>query len=151
MTFVLQVNDHILYGRNHIEVVTILKELPRHVRIVCARTLSSSVDRSGQPDPDSLPHLLVKAKSEQVLPLSTAVPDSALNVVKAKSLELLSGMAMWESEVVTVELYKGERGLGFSILDYQVHITFTCVFVVFSFVNVCYFSICLSPSFLLNN
>lgn len=28
--------------------------------------------------------------------------------------------AMWESEIQDIELEKGERGLGFSILDYQV-------------------------------
>lgn len=29
-------------------------------------------------------------------------------------------LAMWELEVQNIELEKGERGLGFSILDYQV-------------------------------
>lgn len=29
-------------------------------------------------------------------------------------------LAMWESEIQDIELEKGERGLGFSILDYQV-------------------------------
>lgn len=31
-----------------------------------------------------------------------------------------SPLAMWESEVQNIELEKGEGGLGFSILDYQV-------------------------------
>lgn len=31
-----------------------------------------------------------------------------------------SSLAMWESEIQDIELEKGERGLGFSILDYQV-------------------------------
>ena len=31
----------------------------------------------------------------------------------------LSGLAMWTDEVLTIELQKTERGLGFSILDYQ--------------------------------
>lgn len=31
-----------------------------------------------------------------------------------------SPLAMWESEVQSIELEKGEGGLGFSILDYQV-------------------------------
>ena len=34
---VFQVNGKTLLGLNHVEVVTILKELPQHVRIVCAR------------------------------------------------------------------------------------------------------------------
>lgn len=38
------------------------------------------------------------------------------------SLEPLTGLAMWSSEPQIIELIKGERGLGFSILDYQVSI-----------------------------
>jgi hypothetical protein len=34
---VAQVNGHRLLGMNHIEVVTILKDLPVNVRMVCAR------------------------------------------------------------------------------------------------------------------
>jgi len=44
-------------------------------------------------------------------------------VGRSHSLEPLGGLATWGSEVVTVELYKGDRGLGFSILDYQVQYT----------------------------
>lgn len=36
-----------------------------------------------------------------------------------RSLEPLTGLAMWSSESQIIELVKGERGLGFSILDYQ--------------------------------
>jgi len=118
----LQVNDYILYGRNHIQVVAILKELPRNVRIVCAR--SHSIVTNDYSSSELLPHMLFKAKSEQVLP-QAAASDSIIGgliggVVKARSLEPLSGIAMWGGDIVTVELYKGERGLGFSILDYQV-------------------------------
>ena len=31
-------------------------------------------------------------------------------------------LAMWETEIQDIELEKGESGLGFSILDYQVGI-----------------------------
>lgn len=34
-------------------------------------------------------------------------------------MEPLTGLAMWSSETQIIELIKGERGLGFSILDYQ--------------------------------
>jgi hypothetical protein len=40
----IKVNGRRLLGLNHVEVVTILKDLPMHVRIVCAR-------RPGQPPP----------------------------------------------------------------------------------------------------
>lgn len=39
--------------------------------------------------------------------------------MKSRSLEPLTGLAMWSSEPQIIELIKGERGLGFSILDYQ--------------------------------
>lgn len=38
----------------------------------------------------------------------------------SEKVEDLSPLAMWETEVQTYELLKGEAGLGFSILDYQV-------------------------------
>lgn len=41
-------------------------------------------------------------------------------VLLFRSLEPLTGLAMWSSEPQIIELIKGERGLGFSILDYQV-------------------------------
>ena len=64
---------------------------------------------------------LVKAKSEQSLPVSTATPvfDQSMKN-KSRSLEPLTGLAMWSAELVEVDLQKGDRGLGFSILDYQV-------------------------------
>ena len=40
--------------------------------------------------------------------------------VRARSLEPLTGLAMWSSTEEQVELIKGNKGLGFSILDYQV-------------------------------
>ena len=63
---------------------------------------------------------LVKAKSEQSLPVSQVALESSLNKMKSRSLEPLSGLAMWTHEPVEIELQKGDRGLGFSILDYQV-------------------------------
>ncbi len=36
-----------------------------------------------------------------------------------KTVFLLVGLAMWTDELITIELEKTERGLGFSILDYQ--------------------------------
>merc|ERR550519_2114577 len=49
-----------------------------------------------------------------------ATDNSALlSKLKSKSLEPLTGLAMWTDEVINIELLKTERGLGFSILDYQ--------------------------------
>ncbi|XP_013421811.1 multiple PDZ domain protein isoform X4 [Lingula anatina] len=129
----LEVNGRKLLGLSHVDVVKILKELPQHVRIICARRKHSQTDFSYAqkrdeffqtplpPAPFSVgpvrgPDRLVKAKSEQTLNV-TEVPQ--LNKNKSRSLEPLTGLAMWSSEPVVIELVKGDRGLGFSILDYQ--------------------------------
>lgn len=44
-----------------------------------------------------------------------------------RSLEPLTGLAVWSDETVIIELEKGAAGLGFSILDYQVFITRLCL------------------------
>ncbi|XP_035710408.1 multiple PDZ domain protein isoform X3 [Folsomia candida] len=147
----LEVNGRRLLGLNHVEVVSILKDLPISVRIVCAR-------RPGAPPPGrpidtaqdrnafaarnilggSLQNLfqgndrLVKAKSDGSL-ASTGTTGagtggtgpgetpggSSLSKLKSRSLEPLTGLAMWSSIPTVIELPKGDRGLGFSILDYQ--------------------------------
>ncbi|XP_064604764.1 multiple PDZ domain protein-like isoform X2 [Liolophura sinensis] len=132
----LEVNGKRLLGLNHVEVVSILKELPRHVRIVCARRQKPAPETYAQNKDDkfftssfytgvqasSAPMYdrLVKSKSEMALssPDHTAVQNS-LNKMKSRSLEPLTGLAMWSSEPVVIELTKGDKGLGFSILDYQ--------------------------------
>lgn len=38
--------------------------------------------------------------------------------------EVQGPLAMWEANVQNIELEKGSRGLGFSILDYQVNICY---------------------------
>ena len=123
------------------DVVGILKELPQHVRIVCARKLAqsdlhyaqsrekffqtpaapSAFTTSGYPIGAAITDRLVKAKSEQSLSTGSA-PETSLNKVKSRSLEPLTGLAMWSSEPVVIDLQKGDRGLGFSILDYQVRL-----------------------------
>ena len=187
----MQVNGKKLLGLNHVDVVSILKDLPQHVRIVCCRekpkaqsdfsyaqtrdqffqtpnstaapasykgsvgSTPASMNESGASGamvqtpysgasvasygltestsaspltPGSISYQqqqsserLVKAKSEQSLPVSTATPSFDQNMKnKSRSLEPLTGLAMWSAELVEVDLQKGDRGLGFSILDYQV-------------------------------
>ena len=188
----MQVNGKKLLGLNHVDVVSILKDLPQHVRIVCCRekpkaqsnfsyeqtrdqffqtpnstaaptsykgsvgSTPASMNESGASgamvqtpysgasvasngltestgaSPLTLGTIsyqqqqqgserLVKAKSEQSLPVSTATPSFDQNMKnKSRSLEPLTGLAMWSAKLVEVDLQKGDRGLGFSILDYQV-------------------------------
>ncbi|GFS21984.1 multiple PDZ domain protein [Elysia marginata] len=135
----LEVNGRRLLGLNHVSVVEILKDLPQNVRLVCARRKTPLPDTFSQPDLQipaaSSPYLpgvesspvlterLVKAKSEMALSTTASGSDSldpsSLNRAKSRSLEPLTGLAMWSSQSVVIELDKGERGLGFSILDYQ--------------------------------
>lgn len=64
---------------------------------------------------------LVKAKSDGSLASTTTAPtEPNLSKLRSRSLEPITGLAMWSSEPHIIELVKGERGLGFSILDYQV-------------------------------
>ncbi|KAG5896680.1 hypothetical protein JTB14_002527 [Gonioctena quinquepunctata] len=128
----LEVNGHKLLGMNHHEVVSILKDLPLNVCMVCGRSPLNlftpheesfaekvSLSRSLH---NLLPasDRLVKAKSDGSLASSIAVVGlSDQTKMKSRSLEPLTGLAMWSSEPQIIELLKGERGLGFSILDYQ--------------------------------
>lgn len=113
----LEVNGHRLLGMNHLEVVSILKELSSEVCMVCARPRPA-------PPLDLAPPAttLVKAKSDGSLAGAGAEEGGSLSAagkVRSRSLEPLTGLAMWSSEPQIIELVKGERGLGFSILDYQ--------------------------------
>ncbi|XP_065321655.1 multiple PDZ domain protein-like isoform X3 [Gordionus sp. m RMFG-2023] len=164
----LEVNGQILYGKNHREVVRVLKETPLRVIIVCARikTSPSSLDREDLENveaiegsipssyfflPSTRPFTpeesldtraqsqqyfvneevdrresgdrLFKAKSEGAI--SLGLTDSLHDItadsvrIKSRSLEPMHGLAMWSNKTIVVDLIKGDRGLGFSILDYQ--------------------------------
>lgn len=141
----LEVNGHRLLGMNHLEVVSILKELPQNVRMVCSRNVISSdgsvmipftkdnvqqaLDVEFDSESGSTQSLmpqdrLVKAKSDGSLattgsPVGGTGVDGFTTKMKSRSLEPLTGLAMWSSQPQIIELVKGERGLGFSILDYQ--------------------------------
>lgn len=129
----LEVNNQRLLGMNHMQVVSILKELPQDVRMVCRRgiteiiafteeNLRNSLLDSNDTNNNSSGLLstdrLVKAKSDGSLSTSIGNGDGFMKI-KSRSLEPLTGLAMWSSQPQIIELVKGERGLGFSILDYQ--------------------------------
>ncbi|KAJ0173444.1 hypothetical protein K1T71_010593 [Dendrolimus kikuchii] len=132
----LEANEYRLHGLTHTEVVNILKHLPNRVRLVCAR---NSIDSGPRPvinlAPDregfearkiisgSLNNLttIVKAQSDTSINTSSTatLTNNSGQSKKSKSLECVSGLAMWQSKEDIVELMKGDQGLGFSILDYQ--------------------------------
>lgn len=113
---------------DHKEVVKLLKELPMNVCMICARlrnieksiiTLNQHNQQSNKEqnsfenyltsellDKDRLvTERLVKAKSDG----SLAIVNSSLELlkIKSRSLEPISGLAMWSSEPVCIELEKG--------------------------------------------
>uniref|UniRef100_A0A2M4BCM6 Putative pdz domain-containing protein n=1 Tax=Anopheles marajoara TaxID=58244 RepID=A0A2M4BCM6_9DIPT len=134
----LEVNGQRLLGMNHLKVVSILKELPQDVCMVCARgdpdllrfteeQLISSLEADAAKRTQHQLHgsltpseRLVKAKSDGSLATTNGGgTNDSFSKIKSRSLEPLTGLAMWSSEPQIIELIKGERGLGFSILDYQ--------------------------------
>ena len=132
----LEVNGRKLLGLYHTDVVGILKELPMNVRIVCARSKSHSASVNTKQDFPlgggvrqqlqgmSASERMVKAKSDGSISSTGTTTEISQqpqqnSKLKSRSLEPLTNLAMWSEEVLNIDLVKGERGLGFSILDYQ--------------------------------
>ncbi|CAH2989360.1 unnamed protein product [Chilo suppressalis] len=92
----LEVNGHRLLGMNHLEVVSILKELSSEVCMVCARPKPQPALELAPPSAT-----LVKAKSDGSLAGAGAEEGGSLSAggkVRSRSLEPLTGLAMWSSE-----------------------------------------------------
>lgn len=123
----LQVNDHMLQGLQHTEVVKILRDLPSQVKVVCCRGVSAphvidtSTDIEAFETRSILPKeclrgMLTRAQSESSLYTSST---ATLTEQRSKSVEQVSGLALWNNEVMYVDIEKTDKGFGFSILDYQ--------------------------------
>ncbi|XP_036782534.2 multiple PDZ domain protein isoform X3 [Manis pentadactyla] len=119
----LEVNGITLLGENHQDVVNILKELPIEVSMVCCRR---TVPPTTQSELDSLdlrdieltekPHVDL---GEFIGSSETEDPVLAMTDVGQNAEEVQGPLAMWEADIQHIELEKGSKGLGFSILDYQ--------------------------------
>ncbi|KAK5614067.1 hypothetical protein CRENBAI_011233 [Crenichthys baileyi] len=119
---ILEVNGIPLIGQTHKEVVSVLKELPVQVYLVCCRIVPPSVHDSDEEANDdaclSLKELL--AEFNDKLDHGCVIPcPTAEDITKRGVPPMSPPLAMWEKEAQVVELEKGELGLGFSILDYQ--------------------------------
>lgn len=126
----LQVNEHQLQGLNHSEVVKILRDLPSKVKVVCARGDSAPtiIDTSYRPEAfetrsilpgglQCLSGMLTKAQSESSIYTSSTA--TLTDQQRSKSMEQVSGLALWNTDIVYVDIEKTDKGFGFSILDYQ--------------------------------
>ncbi|XP_066897609.1 multiple PDZ domain protein isoform X19 [Kogia breviceps] len=119
----LEVNGITLLGENHQDVVTILKELPIEVTMVCCRrtvppTTPSELESLDLCDIEltEKPHIDL---GEFIGSSETEDPVLVMTDVGQNAEEVQGPLAMWEADVQNIELEKGSRGLGFSILDYQ--------------------------------
>ncbi|CAF1476371.1 unnamed protein product, partial [Didymodactylos carnosus] len=126
------VNNHVLYGKNHIHVIEVLKHVKNQVKLICARKY---YDENGiENDLNTFTkttELIVKAKSMGTLDESNEKDnDNNSNKIslkyrpkllkpKSRSLEVISNLAMWSNSVINVDLKKDDFGLGFSVLDYN--------------------------------
>ncbi|KAM6471092.1 multiple PDZ domain protein isoform 10-T12 [Liasis olivaceus] len=113
----LEVNGKSLLGENHKDVVNILKELPINVTMVCCRT-AAPVSESVLDET----HMLEQSHIDLGLLGASETEDAKLEIPNmSQNTEEVQGspLAMWETEIQQIELEKGSRGLGFSILDYQ--------------------------------
>ncbi|XP_063897158.1 uncharacterized protein LOC135118620 [Helicoverpa armigera] len=143
----LEVNGWRVLGAHHVEVVTRLRAVTSPVILVVVRKRDqqpminerlsdagfarSNILGGSLQDLLSPPQRLIKAKSESSvasLCSATTVMSAShdhdefcsedLERVRSRSLEPLSGLAMWSDHVEYIQLLKEDRGLGFSILDY---------------------------------
>uniref|UniRef100_H0WTI1 Multiple PDZ domain protein n=1 Tax=Otolemur garnettii TaxID=30611 RepID=H0WTI1_OTOGA len=119
----LEVNGITLLGENHQDVVNILKELPIEVTMVCCRrtvppTTHSELDSLDLCDIEltEKPHVDL---GEFIGSSETEDPVLAMTDVGQNTEEVQEPLAMWEAGIQYIELEKGSKGLGFSILDYQ--------------------------------
>ncbi|KAM6187316.1 multiple PDZ domain protein isoform 5-T5 [Sarcoramphus papa] len=120
----LEVNEISLLGENHKDVVSILKELPVKVTMVCCRPVAPPITHPEVLESLSLSEVQLTEKAHVELGFigSSDTEGTALEIAdEGQSMEEVqsSSLAMWETEVQHIELEKGSMGLGFSILDYQ--------------------------------
>ncbi|CAF4646124.1 unnamed protein product [Rotaria sp. Silwood1] len=121
----LEINNQILYGKNHIHVIEILKRVKYDIKLVCARRIMKQSNETNFKTKSNRSHsitfcktteIAVKAKSMGTL---DSTNSSFLRTTKTRSLEVISNLALWSTSVLNIELNKGDNGLGFSVLDYQ--------------------------------
>ncbi|XP_068615277.1 multiple PDZ domain protein-like [Brachionichthys hirsutus] len=119
---ILEVNGIPLIGETHKDVVSVLKELPMYVCLVCSRIVPPTMPYSDEEDDDDM-HLTLKellAEFNDKLDQGCVIPcPTAEDIAKRGVPPMSPPLAMWEREAQVVELEKGDSGLGFSILDYQ--------------------------------
>uniref|UniRef100_A0A672Q4B2 PATJ crumbs cell polarity complex component n=1 Tax=Sinocyclocheilus grahami TaxID=75366 RepID=A0A672Q4B2_SINGR len=131
----LEVNGVQLYGKSRREAVAFLREVPPPFTLVCCRRLAEegseyhpeSEEWDSSSPSASLQEQVTNTYTEigqlaTALPLEPSSPESEqMDEEKDDEEEDEGELALWSPNVQVLELEKGERGLGFSILDYQIN------------------------------
>ncbi|XP_006879836.1 PREDICTED: inaD-like protein [Elephantulus edwardii] len=100
----LEVNGVQLLGKSRREAVSFLKEVPPPFTLVCCRRLFDD-DEASVDEPRTTEPSLPEPEVDHNIDINSEDDDGEL--------------ALWSPEVKIVELVKDDKGLGFSILDYQ--------------------------------
>uniref|UniRef100_A0A8C7R6N3 PATJ crumbs cell polarity complex component n=1 Tax=Oncorhynchus mykiss TaxID=8022 RepID=A0A8C7R6N3_ONCMY len=117
----LEVNGVQLYGKSRREAVAFLREVPPPFTLVCCRHLTED-DSDYQPDRQDEWRSPSPAASlsEEPAPTYPSHQEEMQQGRGGGEEEDEEGeLALWSPDIQLLELEKGERGLGFSILDYQ--------------------------------
>ncbi|KAF4083191.1 hypothetical protein AMELA_G00137170 [Ameiurus melas] len=136
----LEVNGVQLYGKTRREAVAFLREVPPPFTLVCCRRLTEE-GTEYQPDDDDVDdddndewcssnptaslqdqtQVIQKEEAGQRTAPEQIFPEREEDENRGSGDEEHEeeALALWSPEVHVLELEKGERGLGFSVLDYQ--------------------------------
>uniref|UniRef100_H2ZX49 PATJ crumbs cell polarity complex component n=1 Tax=Latimeria chalumnae TaxID=7897 RepID=H2ZX49_LATCH len=119
----LEVNGVQLHGKSRREAVSFLREVPPPFTLVCCRRMTPEFSHS---DFCSSDMDFIEGTEERKHFHKTRTQNSSQTSKKVNSKsdadpedEGEGELALWSDEVKVIELEKGSRGLGFSILDYQ--------------------------------
>ncbi|XP_054646869.1 inaD-like protein isoform X2 [Dunckerocampus dactyliophorus] len=140
----LELNNVQLYGKSRREVVSFLKEVPPPFTLVCCRHATFDMEAEieseyelGQRPGSSVEDLemklasalcsntsVVQQEQQEVMQVIEAMEEEEENERSERSQEEEDEeegeLALWSADVDMLELHKeADRGLGFSILDYQ--------------------------------
>ncbi|CAG5105049.1 Oidioi.mRNA.OKI2018_I69.chr1.g1788.t1.cds [Oikopleura dioica] len=117
---VLEVNGEKLIGMNHLAAVQIIRSLPEHVVLVCARRKveeetvqkEENVTWAASPGTSMSEYVPTVVTSDNMVAASIGK-----TVVVSEDSSVSSEDSEEEDDLVWIELEKGNSGLGFSILD----------------------------------
>ncbi|XP_051867604.1 inaD-like protein isoform X2 [Pristis pectinata] len=123
---ILEVNGKQLYGKSRREAILFLKDMSPPFTLVCCRRLFEEGNEMPVDEPNAMKTEASQA-SEMYELIRPPSPWSSENCSHQVDMDTetnaeedeIGELALWTSDVKVIELHKGSKGLGFSILDYQ--------------------------------